>query len=73
MAIEQHKATARMAGNLGFNAIVVSDATASFARHDFSGVLCTAKEVHSIPLAHLQDEYAAIVTASDILAALENS
>ena len=67
------EATARMAGNLGFNTIVVSDATATFARPDFNGVLPTAEEVHAMSLANLQDEYAAIVTTSDILAALENS
>ncbi len=67
------EATARMAGNLGFNTIVVSDATATFARPDFNGVLRTAEEVHAMSLANLQDEYAAIDTTSDILAALHDS
>ena len=67
------EATARMAGNLGFNTLVVADATATFARPDFNGVLRTAEEVHAMSLANLQDEYAAIVTTSGILAALGNS
>ena len=67
------EATARMAGNPGFNTLVVSDATATFARADFNGVLRTAEEVHAMSLANLQDEYAAIVTTADILAALHDS
>jgi nicotinamidase-related amidase len=67
------EATARMAGNLGFNTIVVSDATATFARPDFNGVLRSAEEVHALSLANLQDEYAAIITTQEILTALTNS
>jgi nicotinamidase-related amidase len=67
------EATARMAGNLGFHAIVVADATATFARPDFNGVLRSAEEVHALSLANLQDEYAAIMTTSAVLAALKNS
>lgn len=61
------EATARMAGNLGFTTIVVADATATFARPDFNGVLRTAEEVHAMSLANLQDEYAAIMTTAEIL------
>ncbi len=61
------EATARMAGNLGFVTIVASDATATFARPDYAGVLRTADEVHAMSLANLQDEYAAIMTTQQIL------
>jgi nicotinamidase-related amidase len=61
------EATARMAGNLGFNTIVVADATATFARPDFNGVLRSAEDVHAMSLANLQDEYAAIMTTQEIL------
>jgi nicotinamidase-related amidase len=61
------EATARMAGNLGFVTIVVADATATFARPDFNGVLRSAEEVHAMSLANLQDEYAAILTTQEIL------
>lgn len=64
------EATARMAGNLGFSTIVVSDATATFARPDFNGVRRSAEEVHAMSLANLQDEYAAIMTTQEVLAAL---
>jgi nicotinamidase-related amidase len=64
------EATARMAGNLGFNTIVVADATATFARPDFNGVLRSAEEVHALSLANLQDEYAAIKSTQEVLAAL---
>jgi nicotinamidase-related amidase len=67
------EATARMAGNLGFNTLVVSDATATFARPDFNGVLRSAEQVHAMSLANLHNEYAAIVTTSSLLAALQNS
>jgi nicotinamidase-related amidase len=63
------EATARMAGNLGFTTIVVSDATTTFARPDFNGVLRSAEEVHAMSLANLQDEYAAIMTTAEVLAA----
>ncbi len=61
------EATARMAGNLGFDTIVVSDATATFARPDFNGVVRSAEEVHAMSLANLQDEYAAIMTTQAVL------
>jgi nicotinamidase-related amidase len=67
------EATARMAGNLGFNTIVVSDATATFARPDYRGVRRTAEEVHAMSLANLQDEYAIIMTMQEVLSALANS
>ncbi len=60
------EATARMAGNLGFTAIVVSDATATFARPNFNGLLRSAEEVHAMSLANLQDEYATITTTQEI-------
>jgi nicotinamidase-related amidase len=67
------EATARMAGNLGFNTVVVSDATATFARPDFNCVRRSAEEVHAMSLANLQDEYAAIMTTQEVLAALASS
>jgi nicotinamidase-related amidase len=55
------EATARMAGNLGFHTIVVSDATATFGRYDYDGVWRTAREVHAMSLANLDGEYAEIM------------
>jgi nicotinamidase-related amidase len=64
------EATARMAGNLGFATIVVSDATAAVARPDFNGVLRSAEDVHAMSLANLKDEYAAIMSTQEILEGL---
>jgi len=63
------EATARSAGNHGFATCVVSDATATFARHDHAGRLRTADEVHAMSLANLDGEYARIQTTAEVLAA----
>ena len=41
---------------LGFDTIVVSDATYTFDKADFNGTLRTAAEVHAMSLANLHDE-----------------
>ena len=64
------EATARMSGNLGFPTIVVSDATATFGRHDFRGVWRTADEVYAMSLANLEGEYARILTTDEVLATI---
>ena len=55
------EATARTAGNLGFKTYVVSDATFTFSKIDFDGVMRTAKEVHAMSLANLHGEYATVI------------
>ncbi|MBP2230636.1 nicotinamidase-related amidase [Azospirillum agricola] len=64
------EATARMAGNLGYDTRVVGDATFTFARLDWSGRRRTAEEVHDLSLANLSGEYAAIMDTAGVLAAL---
>lgn len=61
------EATARMAGNLGFDTRVVADATFTFPKRDRSGRLWTAQEVHDLSLANLAGEYAAIVDTAELL------
>jgi nicotinamidase-related amidase len=61
------EATARTAGNLGFQTCVVSDATFAFAKVDFDGRARTAEEVHAMALANLQGEYASVVNAREAL------
>jgi nicotinamidase-related amidase len=61
------EATARMAGNLGFATIVVSDATATFGRRDFAGRWRTSEEVHAMSLANLSGEYAAVLTTGEVV------
>lgn len=61
------EATARTAGNLGFNTQVVSDATFTFDKTDYSGVKRTAEEVHAMALANLDGEYATIISTEQLL------
>jgi nicotinamidase-related amidase len=62
--------TARMAGNLGFETFVVSDATAAFDRPALDGSRRAAEEVHAAALSDLRDEFASIVETQAAIAAL---
>lgn len=64
--------TARMAGNYGFNTIVVSDATATFAKIGVNGEGYSAELVHQITLASLKDEFAKILDTKEVVATLVN-
>jgi nicotinamidase-related amidase len=61
------EATARTAGNLGFQASVVADATFAFDKVDYDGVHRSAAEVHAMSLANLDGEYATITTTAALL------
>ncbi len=63
--------TTRMAGNLGFTAYVVSDATATFERTGPDGAHYTAQQMHDTALASLNGEFATIVSTREVLAALK--
>jgi nicotinamidase-related amidase len=65
------EATARVAGNLGFDTIVVSDATATFDKQDLNGQCHTAETVHALSLANLEGEYARILTTEQVLESLK--
>ena len=54
--------TARMAGDLGFDVYVVSDATATFSRAGLP-----AEQVHAVSLATLEGEFATVVTTGELL------
>jgi nicotinamidase-related amidase len=60
--------TVRMAGNLGFETYLVSDATATFDRAALDGRIRPAAEVHAAALSDLQDEFATIVGTPALLA-----
>jgi nicotinamidase-related amidase len=64
------EATARMAGNLGFQAYLVEDAAFTFARKDYRGNLRTAQEVHDMTLANLNGAYCTVTTTAGAIAAL---
>jgi nicotinamidase-related amidase len=59
------EATARTAGNLGFQTSVVSDGTFAFDKVDYAGTPRTAAEVHAMSLANLQGEYARVVSTAE--------
>lgn len=67
------EATARMAGDLGLETYVVSDATATFDKIDFSGKHHAAEDVHAMSLANLQGEYATILSTDEIIKLLEET
>ncbi|MEO1645163.1 MAG: cysteine hydrolase family protein [Chloroflexota bacterium] len=59
----------RMAGNLGFNAWLVSDATATFERTAPDGTHYTAEVLHNVTLANLHGEFATVVDTQAVLGA----
>ncbi|WP_230531188.1 cysteine hydrolase family protein [Microvirga roseola] len=63
--------TVRMAGNLGFDTYVVSDATATFERKGLDGRIRSAAEVHASALSDLHEEFATVVDTGTLLAELE--
>ncbi|MEM1141352.1 MAG: cysteine hydrolase family protein [Pseudomonadota bacterium] len=64
------EATARTAGNLGFEVYVVEDATFTFDMWDYRGKHRAAADLHSFSLANLSGEYAQIVATSDLSTSL---
>ena len=60
--------TVRMAGNLGFDVILVDDATATNDRIGPDGVVYPADQVHRLTLASLHGEFARVRSAADVLA-----
>lgn len=65
--------TTRMAANLGFEVILLSDATASFALPDLSGQLIEPELLHQIHVATLQDEFAEIQSTEAYLMSAGNT
>ncbi|OKO83636.1 cysteine hydrolase family protein [Bradyrhizobium sp. AS23.2] len=63
--------TTRMAGNLGFDAQLVRDATWTFDRIGPDGDAHSAEDIHAMTLSNLNSEFARIVTTDDVIASLE--
>ena len=59
--------TTRMAGNLGFDVTLISDATATFDRTGPDGSKFTADEIHNIHLASLNGEFCKVITTQELL------
>lgn len=60
--------TARMAGDLGFDTWVVSDATATFDRVGPERRLYLAEEIHAMSLSDLHGEFATVADTESVLA-----
>ncbi|WP_299873652.1 cysteine hydrolase family protein [uncultured Cocleimonas sp.] len=65
------EATARMSGNLGFNTTVVSDATFTFGKKDYSGKWHNAQQIHDISLSNMAGEYAQIISTKELLSSID--
>ncbi len=59
--------TTRMAGNLGYETYVVSDATATFNKKGIDGKNYAAELIHETALASLNEEFAEIVLSGAII------
>ena len=59
--------TTRMAGNLGFDAMLVRDAIWAFDQTGVDGEALDAQSVHRMTLANLSGEFAQIVTTGQVL------
>ncbi|MAU26815.1 MAG: cysteine hydrolase [Muricauda sp.] len=57
----------RMAANLGFETVLVSDACAAFDQKGVNGQTFDAELVHQTALASLKDEFAQIVSTAQLL------
>lgn len=62
--------TTRMAGNFGYETYVISDATAAFDRIGIHGEKYDAELVHLMALANLNEEFATILNAEELLNSL---
>jgi nicotinamidase-related amidase len=65
--------TTRMAGNLGFDACLVRDATWTFDRIGPDGDVHSAEDIHAMTLANLNGEFARIVSAAEAIASLDDA
>lgn len=61
------EASARSAGNLGFDVVVVEDACFTFDQHDLQGRLWPAEDVHALSLSNLAMDYARILCTEQVL------
>lgn len=59
--------TTRMAGNLGFETYLVSDATAAFELTGHDGRKYPAQEIHDVTIATLNSEFATVVKTNELL------
>lgn len=58
--------TTRMAGNFGFEAYLIADATATFDRKGLNGEIFPAELIHQTALASINDEFAQVIDAKTL-------
>ena len=63
-------ASTRMASDLGFDVILVADATAAFERCGYDGRQYAAEDIHRVNLVSLDEEFCAVRTTAEVLGAL---
>ncbi len=59
--------TTRMAGNYGFDTVLISDATATFDRIGINGEKFPSEIIHQTTLASLNEEFAKVITTEELL------
>jgi nicotinamidase-related amidase len=59
--------TTRMAGNLGYEVFLVSDATATFDKMGYDGQKYAAELIHQTALASLHNEFASVVKTEEFI------
>ncbi len=59
--------TARMAANMGYEIVVIADATAAFDQVGFTGEKFPSELVHQVSLASLNGEFGSIMATAEIL------
>jgi len=57
----------RMAGNLGFDVTLISDATATFDRAGYDGALYSADDIHKINLVSLDGEFCTVRSTEEVM------
>lgn len=57
----------RMAANLGFEVVVVADATATFERIGHDGKQYSAEQIHDVTLVSLNKEFCQIMTTKEVV------
>ena len=59
--------TTRMAGNYGFDVLLISDATATFDRIGINGEKFPSEIIHQTTLASLNEEFAKVIPTEELL------
>ena len=59
--------TTRMAGNFGFDTLLISDATATFERIGINGEKFSSELIHQTTLANLNNEFTQVIDTEKLL------